>query len=279
MIVDNGSTDGSVGFFNENFSQIMVIKNENNLGFAEGCNVGIRKALENGTDYILLLNNDTIVDSEFLTKLVESMDSDPTIGISGPKIYYYELSGRKDILNFAGGNINFFTGRTAHIGVNEIDLGQYDSLEYVQYIEGSCMLIRKDIFYKVGFLDSNYFAYWEETDFCVRVSKAGYKILYVPMSKIWHKIGASTKKNNSFLYVYLMTRNRVLFMQKNAPLFFKITFIPFFIMDILVSLLKVLVFKRNFYYLYFFSSVILKAIFFPNNIKSHIELIIGRQKL
>lgn len=273
LLVDNGSTDGSVECFKEKYPKIEIIENKKNLGFAEGNNVGIRKVMERSTNYILLLNNDTVVDPEFLGELVKVADSDPKIGIVGAKIYYYEYNGKKDILNFAGGQINFFKGETYHIGLNNTDKGQYDYLRTVQYIEGSCMLIKKDVIRDIGVLDPDYFAYWEETDYCVRTLNKGYSIYYVPNAKIWHKIGASTKKDNNMLYLYLMTRNRILFMRKNAPLIFKITFIPFLLKDLSASLLSVFIVKKNMKEVYNSLIVMFKAICFPNNLELHIKSI------
>ncbi|ENO11851.1 putative glycosyltransferase [Thermoplasmatales archaeon SCGC AB-539-C06] len=204
--------------------KLILIKNEKNYGFAEGNNIGIRFALNNlEPNYILILNNDTIVDSRFLCKLIETINIDDRIWSVGPKTYYYH---QPEIINFAGGKLNFWKGESYHIGFNELDSGQYDVEREVDYIEGSCLLARVEVIKKIGLLDNKYFSYWEDTDWCVRAHKNGYKALYVPSAKIWHKVYGSTGATLNPTVVYYRARNRLLFMRKNASIFY---FIPFII--------------------------------------------------
>jgi len=213
LLVDNGSTDGSVECLRENFPEIEIIENKENLGYAEGNNVGIRKAKENGTDYILILNDDTVVDPEFLTELVKVAESDPKIGFAGPKVYYYDFNGRKDVIHSAGANINLWRGIPPPIiGVNEIDKGQYNQLNNVDYLEGACLLIKRNVIDKIGLLDAKYFMYWEETDWCTRSRNAGYSVVYVPNARIWHKISSSSNPRK----IYYMVRNMFWFMKKHS---------------------------------------------------------------
>ena len=216
LLVDNGSTDGSVECLRERYPRLEIIETGVNLGFAEGNNVGMRRAMNEGAEYVLLLNNDTVVDSEFLGELVKVAESDPKIGFAGPKVYYYDYDGRKDVLNFAGGKLNMWKGLSYHIGVNEIDNGQYNEIKKVDYAEGSCLFVSKEVINKIGLLDPIYFTYWEENDWCVRGKNAGYRSFFVPKAKIWHKIGAS---NVSQKNIYYMTRNKFWFMRKYATLF------------------------------------------------------------
>ena len=197
--------------------KLSILRIVKNRGFTGGNNIGIEYILrEKKTDYILLLSNDTVVDNYLLKELVKVAESDPEIGVVGPKIYYYDYNGRKDIINFAGGKINFWKGVGYHIGANEIDKGQHDEIREVDYVEGSCFLIKKEGIEKVGMLDHEYFAYWEEADWCIRVHKASYKVIYVPKARIWHKIASSSGGTSSFHCRYHMTRNMLLFMKKNA---------------------------------------------------------------
>jgi GT2 family glycosyltransferase len=129
LIVDNGSIDDSVTSFKKLYPDIEIIENGKNLGYAEGNNVGIRRAIDKKAEYVLLLNNDVIVDSIFLTELVCIAENDSKVGFVGPKVYYYNFNGRKNIINFAGGKINFFLGKPYHIGFNKEDHGQYDNLK------------------------------------------------------------------------------------------------------------------------------------------------------
>ena len=207
-------------------SDMVIIKNDKNYGFAEGNNIGIRYAMNNlNPDYVLLLNNDTVVDSGFLRELIEVSRSNSNIGFVSPKTYYYNFDNRNDIINFAGGSLNMFKGQSQSIGVNEIDNGQYDEIKTVEYGEGSCLLVKKEVLEKIGIFDTRYFAYWEEADLCIRGYKAGYMSVYVPKAKIWHKISASTDDPTK-LYYY--TRNKFWFMQKYANRKEYITFLMLF---------------------------------------------------
>lgn len=215
LLVDNGSTDGSVECFRERYPGMEIIENGENLGFAEGNNVGIRRAMDEGADYVLLLNNDTVVDPEFLGELVKVAEGDERIGIVGPKIYYYDYKGRKDVIWFAGGGINWTTGRTTHHCMRKIDDGTINKLKKVDYITGCTMLIKGDVFMKIGLLDSDYFLYFEETDFCARANKI-YDCVFVPYAKIWHKISRSTGGDFSPTMAYYFVRNQMRFMVKNS---------------------------------------------------------------
>lgn len=225
LLIDNGSTDGSVECLKKRYPEIELVENETNLGYAEGNNVGIRRAMGKGADYVLLLNNDTVVDQDFLGELVTVAESDLMIGFVGPKVYYYNYEGRKDIINFAGGNLNMWKGKAWHIGINEIDRGQYDRIKDVDYIEGSCLLANKEMLIKIGLLDQVYFAYWEDNDLCKRGYAVGYRSVFVPMAKIWHKTSAS---NIGTVKLYYLTRNRIWFIRKNATYLQHIYFLIYF---------------------------------------------------
>jgi GT2 family glycosyltransferase len=194
--------------------RLILIKNDKNYGFAEGNNIGIRFALRaHNPDYILLLNNDTVVDRFFLKELVEAAERDDKIGFVGPKIYYYDYHERSDVINVAGSYLDMLRGNPARVGSGEIDRGQYDKTVQVDYVEGSCLLIKKDVLDKIGLLNSKYFAYWEETDLCRRGSKAGYKSIYCHSSKIWHKIKSQSPNPK---IIYYLSRNKLWFMKEHA---------------------------------------------------------------
>ena len=217
LLVDNGSTDGSVECFRERYPGMEIIENGENLGFAEGNNVGIRRAMDEGADYVLLLNNDTVVDPEFLGELVKVAKSGMSIGIVGPKIYYYDYAGRNDVIYFAGAELVLWKGSDIKYGYREIDQGQCDEIKGVDEIEGTCLLIKSELVNKIGLLDPNFFAYREDTDFCMRAARKGFKLFYVPKAIIWHKVGASfgLARDNPFK-VYLMIRNKFYVTKKNA---------------------------------------------------------------
>ncbi len=197
--------------------KLTLIKNDKNYGFAEGNNIGMRYALKAlGSDYILLLNNDTIVAQDFLEELIKVGESKSDIGIVGPKMYYYDFDGKMDVINFAGGRFNVWLNQPYLVGARKIDEGQYDKIEQVDFITGACLLIKRDVLGKIALLNSDYFSSWEENDLCFRAYKAGYKSFYVPKSRVWHKDAASTKnnKNKTFVY-YFYGRNRFLFMKEH----------------------------------------------------------------
>jgi len=196
--------------------KFIFIMSDKNNGFAEGNNIAIKCAIEvSDPKYILLLNNDTLVDKFFLTELVQGITSRSDIGIVGPKIYFYDYDGRKDVINYAGANFFLLPSLAKHIGNGEIDIGQYDKILKTDYINGAAFLIDRQVISTIGFLKSDYFLYWEETDFCMRSTKAGYHSYYIPSSKIWHKISRSTNKI-SHQKTYYYTRNMFWMMKENS---------------------------------------------------------------
>ena len=245
LLIDNGSSDDSVKYFSKEYPGMEIIDNEKNLGFAEGNNVGIRKAMEMGANYTLLLNNDTIVEKNFLDELVKVAESDNQIGIVGPKIYYYDYNGRKDVIWFAGGRVIRRIGQPFHYGLNKIDNGKYEEEKIVDYITGCALLIKMDVIKKVGLLNSDYFAYFEDLEYNIKVSAIGYKIIYTPKAKIWHK-GSSTSGYMSPNYIYFHTRNRIFFVKKNTNLLdFLFLFLPYFIIFRIIRVLLILAVKKN----------------------------------
>ncbi len=229
IVVDNGSTDNSVDkikkFIDSGKSTIKLLENQRNLGFAEGNNVGIKHALENEADYVMLLNNDTQVDKNLLTELLKAMEENKTVGIVGPKIYFvsgYEYHRRYKetelgkVIWYAGGMIDWRNVYASHRGVDEVDIGQYDKVEETDFTTGCAMLIKKEVFGQIGFLDEKYFMYLEDVDFCLRAQKAGFKILYKPQGIVWHKNAQSSGQPGSSLQTYYLTRNRLIFGMRYA---------------------------------------------------------------
>jgi GT2 family glycosyltransferase len=193
--------------------KLTIISNDKNYGFAEGCNAGIRFAVRNSPSYVMLLNSDTVADPQFLLELVKLAEMDPTNGFIGPKVYFYDYGGRDDVINSVGGRLIIRKGATRQIGIGQIDQGQFDKPMELDYVEGSCLLTRAEVIKDVGLLDPAYFTYWEETDWCIRGRKAGYKAVYAPKSRIWHKFAAS---NVGLKNEYYRTRNAFWFLKKHA---------------------------------------------------------------
>ena len=191
VIVDNASSGNDVQILQGRFGDyIHLIQNDKNYGFPEGCNIGMRYALTTGADYILLLNNDTVVDPKFLTEMVEVAEADLSIGITGSKVYYYY---EPNIIQSAGGKIKWWLGDLQTYGGEE-DVGQYDSISEYDYVFGTSFLIKKEVIQEISFMDPFFFFGVEEYDYCTRAKRAGFKVVYVPGSKVWHKVGASSAK-------------------------------------------------------------------------------------
>lgn len=211
VIVDNGSKDNSVKELKKFDSSLQIIENKENLGYSEGCNVGIRYALKFKPDYVMLLNNDIVADSKFIDELVTVAESDPTIGLVGPKIYFESLPDR---LWFAGGKMDFTTGKARHIGYLEKDLGQYDEITDSGYVTGCAILIRSSALRELKGLDKGMFMYYEDVDFDYRLKQIGYRTVYAPKSKIWHKVSAASGGEENAFKDYYMTRNPFFFARK-----------------------------------------------------------------
>lgn len=228
FITDNNSPDDSVNRFIQKYKKnknITVLQTKNNLGYAGGNNFAIKKIIKKNFDYILLSNNDVLFEQNFLEKLIK-ISQEQNFSITGPKIYFapghefhkdrYSKNELGKVLWSAGGKIDWNNIIGDNIGVDEVDIGQYDQINTnVDFISGCVMLIKTQIFKKIGVFDEKYFMYLEDADFCQRAKKKGFKIAYVPQSKVWH-LNAGSSSSGSFLHDYFLTRNRLLFAFKYA---------------------------------------------------------------
>jgi hypothetical protein len=214
LVVDNASSDDTSTLVRQRFPEVTVIETGRNLGYAEGNNTGLRYALEHGFDYALLLNNDTEVAPDFVGRLVDACEADPKIGASGPKIYLHDRPG---VLYTAGGAIHWWDGTTETIGLGEEDLGQHDARRDVDFINGCAMLVRRAAIEQAGLIDPRFGMYFEETEWCVRIIRAGWRLVYEPAAVVWHKIKLD-KHDASPRVTYYMARNRLLFLRlTHAP--------------------------------------------------------------
>ncbi|MBI3342488.1 glycosyltransferase family 2 protein [Candidatus Curtissbacteria bacterium] len=227
IVVENDSQDGSAEELSQ-LKDIQLLTNHKNMGFSGGMNVGIKYALSRGFDAVVILNNDTIVDENFLECLNRTAkDAD----IITPKIYFapgsefhktrYKNGERGKVIWYAGGEIDWQNIIGIHTGVDEVDNGKYQKRE-VSLATGCCMYIKSEVLEKIGLFNEKYFLYLEDMDFCVRAQRAGFKIMFEPRSLIWHKNASSAGGSGSSLQDYYITRNRLLFAAKYAKLNTKI---------------------------------------------------------
>ena len=214
IVLDNQSTDDSVTVIQSVYPEVQIIRLEKNLGYAGNNNIGIEIAMKQGADWIFVLNDDTILDENCLAKLVEVGESDPKIGILGPLVYHHS---EPTVIQSAGGMLGKYW-QSIHLGKDEPDQGQFDLPHPVEWISGCAILGRREAIERAGMLDSSFFLYWEETEWCVRVARAGWKIFNVPQAHIWHK-GVQRNYEPKPYFTYYGTRNHLCILEKHhAPL-------------------------------------------------------------
>jgi GT2 family glycosyltransferase len=231
ILVDNASTDGTAEAVRRRYDQrITVIENPANLGFAAGNNVAIQRALADGADFILLLNNDTVVAEDLVDHLLQPMLDTPAIGITAPKIYYAEPENQ---IWFAGGEISMWRGVAKHTGIREMDRGQYETARDIDYATGCAFLARRAVFEKAGDLDPGFRAYFEDADFCMRAREAGFRIRYVPAARVWHRISASTGGQLSRRKVARKLTSSRRFFARHAKPYHWLTIPFFFVGDVI----------------------------------------------
>ena len=224
IVVDNGSDDKTVKLLS-NYKlpnmKYKFIETGANLGFAGGNNIGIKDAIDRGADYVISMNNDLILSEDVLIKLVGLAETDKTIGLVAPKMYFakgfefhkdrYKQNELGKIFWYAGGIIDRDNVYSSHRGVDEIDQGQYDSVEDTDFVNGACFLVTKGLIKKIGLIDESFFLYWEDADYSEKARRAGFRVVYTPKTHIWHMVSASTGKIGSTSNDYFITRNRLIF--------------------------------------------------------------------
>nr|WP_195458934.1 glycosyltransferase family 2 protein [Alistipes sp. D31t1_170403_E11] len=209
VVVDNGSARDEAALLRERYSDIVVLRSDENLGFAGGNNLGIRAATG---DCLLLLNNDTEVTDNTLHHLAETLDADPSIGAVCPKIRFW---APPQAIQFAGYTpLTRITLRNGLIGFGQPDDGFYDTPHETPYAHGAAMMVRREAVGKAGPMPEEYFLYYEELDWSERLREAGYRIVYDPRATVFHKESATTGQQSP-LRSYYLTRNRLLFARRN----------------------------------------------------------------
>ena len=227
LIVDNGSRDGSGERLRAAFPQVEVIASSHNLGFTGGCNLGMKRALERGADFVLLVNNDTIVKPNFLAELLLESARDSKTGIVSPKIYYFDDPDR---IWWAGGTFSLWQGVPRHLGWKEKEKGRYESARTIEWATGCGLLLNCGALQEVGLFDERIFANGEDLDLSLRMRKLGWQIRYTPNAKMWHKEGFATRRNvGEHVRKFTATRNILWVMHKHAKPLQWLTFWPYFL--------------------------------------------------
>ena len=253
VVVDNGSTDGSpeaIERWGREHLPLTLIRNAENLGFVRGSNQGMRHALSTDTDYVFLLNNDTVVEPDAISLLVATAErsgertGDP--GMVGPKIYQY---GKDNVLDCAGTRAIPWLAQGFLIGHGEVDHGQYDNPGEMPYVTGTALLVKRSVLEKVGLMDEDYFCYFEDFDWGLKAREAGYRLLLEPRAVVHHK-GSQTAGFNSPFYVHHMVRSRILFARKHIPILpFLFAFLPYLFLYRIIRPMAILIIRRRWVHL------------------------------
>jgi len=214
VVVDNGSTDDSVATLRAQCPDVTLIVTGRNLGYGAGYNVGLEHAYAAGADYFLVLNSDTIIDPHAVEALVEVAERREKVGFVSGKVYHYS---RPDTFQTVGrySDPRYVIGSL--VGLGEVDHGQYDQERQYDFVDDVFRLVSRPAYEATGGYDPTYFLYYEETDWCARVRRAGFTIWYTPHARIWHKgrTGGSDLEMAPLRHYY-MARNHILFMRRNA---------------------------------------------------------------
>ncbi len=210
LVVDNGSQDGSPEYLQARFPHTESIKNPTNLGFAKANNIGIRFALEHGAEHVFLLNNDTTVAPNMLSKVVVTALGSSQIGVVAPKILYY---AQRDKIWHLGGRASRWLPVPRTLGQGQLDDGRYSQPFEVDMVAFCGALIKRSLLERIGLLDELFVFSYEDADFCYRARAAGYRVVCQPQAEMWHKVSVSVQRNISSVR-YLHSRGRALFYRR-----------------------------------------------------------------
>jgi GT2 family glycosyltransferase len=216
IVVDNGSTDGTPGAVRQRFPGAVVIELGENMGFAAGNNVGIDEAIDRGADYLFVLNNDTLVDESAISELVAEAERSPEAGALSPLMYYDEPD---NLVWYAGAMFDPRRGyNRRHIGYCERDEGQFSSVREITHACGAAMLIPRAVVERIGPFDPQLFFQVEDVEWSLRAQAAGYRILFVPGARVWHKVASDTGGEYAPATAYYWTRNTLEVCRRYAPM-------------------------------------------------------------
>jgi GT2 family glycosyltransferase len=216
VCVDNGSTDGSAEAVRDQHPEVHLIENGSNLGFAGGCNAGIRWALEQGAEWVVLINNDATIAPDAIATFAAEAARHPRAGVLAGKLY---LADHPDRIWFAGHHFRACLGYSGrHRGEGRRDAPRYQRTVATGRATGALMAVSREMIEQIGLLDEDLFAYLEDVDWSLRARSAGFEVLFVPEAAAWHRVGASTGGSSSTHSVYYGTRNMVVVCERHRPL-------------------------------------------------------------
>jgi hypothetical protein len=227
LVVDNGSSDGSAAALGREFPDVGLLALPENRRFAGGCNAGLERALAEGADAVMLLNNDTEADPGLCAELLLALERDPRAGAAAPLIHFQRPAG---VIWYAGGRCTPALGLAAHRGLRRPDRGQYRAVEPTGYLTGCCLLATRAAWERVGPLDERYFIYAEDADWCLRARAAGFRLLFVPAARLSHKVSASSGAASPWKIYQRLRANLALF-SRHARGVGRLTWLPCFVVQ------------------------------------------------
>jgi GT2 family glycosyltransferase len=243
-VIDNASLDDTLErLARYDDRRIILIANRENAGVAKGNNQGICAALEAGCESVLLINNDTEFGDDLFLRLCTGL-RDHQCAMAVPKIMYFEETNH---IWCAGGYFDRLKGYLGvHSGQDEVDRGQFDQVRRVEYSPTCCMLIRKEVFERIGLMDEQYFVYFDDADFCLRARNNGIALVYLPKAKLWHKVSSLTGGGESEFAIHQLARNHIYYIRKNFAFWKRLCYLPAYQLRLLYKVLFRIVDWRGF---------------------------------
>ena len=242
LVVDNKSSDGSVESINQRYSDISVLELDNNYGYAGGNNRGFNSLNNDKPEFVIFLNNDTVVDKNFINPLINPLLSNKNIYQTVPKIYY---QNNPKLIWYAGGKVNLWTGSVSHKGIRQYDNDKFNLEGTTKYATGCCFCMRYDDFKKIDGFDEKFPMYSEDVDLSLSIRKKEYKVWYTPDSIIWHKVSASIGGSFSFSKNKRKLKGLFLLFRKHANRFQYISIILFSPFQLLYQIFKLVITIRK----------------------------------
>ena len=247
-MIDNGSDDGTEEYIKNEFKNVILLRTENNLGYSGGFNFGMKYAFNDANaDYVLITNNDVKADSKAISELVKAAETNNNYGFVTGKVYYYDKPGYLQTVGKMEHPIRWSGG---HIGIGEKDVGQYEELCERYFADDIFTLVKKSLYFKIGGYDTNFKFEAEEFDWQARAKSSGFKIMYTPYAKIWHKESKTIGKESPFKAYYDSRNSMLVILKHKSPEFFRRYFWLHFRKDIFRASFVIL---KRFHFKTFFS--------------------------